>query len=159
MPDSQSLSPRLTFADGMAQNWGDTVFTDHLGSWFWGHGNIGPYSVMYFDGLTPDGVETRSSHVTRDGKILLSGCNDVMARPIGVNSTYPSTQSSGNPGGFHVEFDLGVEGILTVDVKPHFIVVQALEVFTRWVGSVTGGIVGQETYTGAALFEEFRLLT
>jgi len=151
--------PPQGIANYMTQNWGDTVFTDNLGSWFWGHGNIGPYSVMYFDGLTPEGVESRSGHVTRDGKILLSGCNDVIARPMGINSTYPPTQSSGNPGGFHVEFDLGPEGILAVDIKPNFIVIQALEVFTRWVGSVTGGIVGQETYTGAALFEEFRLLT
>ena len=114
---------------------------------------------MYFDGLTPDGVESKSGHVMRNGEILLSDCNGVVARPIGANSTYPPTQSSGNPGGFYVEFDLGAEGILALDLTPNFIVVQALEVFTRWVGSVRGGIVGQETYTGPALFEEFRLLT
>jgi hypothetical protein len=142
----------------MPQNWSDLPFTQNLASWFWGHGNIGPYSVMYFDGLTIDGVESRSGHVTRDGVVLFSGCNNVTARPTGVNSTYPPKQSSGNPGGFHVEFDLGEEGILVVDIKPNLIIVQALEVFARWVGSMTGGIVGQETYNGAVLFEEFRLL-
>jgi hypothetical protein len=146
-------------ANCKAQNWGDTPFTENIGSWFWGHGNIGPYSIMYFDGLTPDGIESRSAHVTLNGEILFSGCAGVVARPIGANSTYPPTQSSGNPGGFHVEFDLGAEGILAVDITPNFILVQALEVFTRWVGSVAGGIVGQETYEGAALLEEFRLLT
>jgi hypothetical protein len=107
---------------------------------------------MYFDGLTLDGIESRSAHVTLNGEILFSGCAGVVARPIGANSTYPPTQSSGNPGGFHVEFDLGAEGILAVDITPNFILVQALG------SSLAGSVAWPVVLWGRRLMRELHCL-
>lgn len=97
--------------------------------------------------------------MTLNNEVLTSACGNVKARPTGVNSTFPPLQSSGNSEGFHVEWDLGEDGVLAIELKPNLVVIQALEAFTRWVGVMEGGIVAQETkYTGAIIFEEFRLL-
>jgi hypothetical protein len=142
-----------------SQNWGDTVFTTAAGGWSFGHGNLGPYSIVWFSALSDTGVEYPSGYVTYKNKVLTSACNNVIARPTGANSTYPPLQSTGNPTGFHVEWDLGEHGLLAIDVTPNIAVIEAGEIYTRWMGVMEGGIVDQkQVYNGAIIFEELRLL-
>jgi hypothetical protein len=117
-----------------SQNWGDTVFTTAAGGWSFGHGNPGPYSIVWFSALSSTGVEYPSGYVTYKNKVLTSACNNVIARPSGVSSTYPPLQSTGNPSGFHVEWDLGEDGLLTVNVTPNIAVIEAGDIYTRWMG-------------------------
>jgi hypothetical protein len=141
------------------QNWGDTVFTTAAGGWSFGHGNLGPYSIVWFSALSSTGVEYPSGYVTYKNNVLTSSCNNVIARPIGANSAYPPLQSTGNPSGFHVEWDLGEHGHFAIDVTPNIAIIEAGDIYTRWMGVMEGGIVGKkEVYSGAIIFEELRLL-
>ncbi|MCJ1420335.1 hypothetical protein MMC32_006692 [Xylographa parallela] len=140
------------------QSWAVTSFTNNVGSWFWGHGRLGPYSVVWWDTLTPAGAEHVSGYVARGGKILGVVCTATTVRPTGANSTYPPTIGVGPPEGLHIEINLGSEGSMIVDAATTFNVVDAEGVYYRSTGTLTGGIEGQPSFTGTALWEEFALL-
>jgi hypothetical protein len=142
-----------------SQNWGDTAFTTAAGGWSFDRGNLGPYSIVWFSALSSTGVEYPSGYVTYKNKVLTSVCNNVIARPSGANSTYLPLQSTRNLSGFYVEWDLGENGPLTVNVTPNIAVIEAGDIYTRWMGVMEGGIVGKkEAHSGVIIFEELRLL-
>src|SRR5271169_5430894 len=108
------------------ENWGDVPFVSAVGSWFWGHASFGPYSIVWYDALSPSGLETVSAYVARDGKVLAAGCipSSIKVRPSGANDVYPPALSAGEPSGsFHIEIDLHAEGTMVVDVKSTYVVV------------------------------------
>ncbi|KFY46509.1 hypothetical protein V495_02405 [Pseudogymnoascus sp. VKM F-4514 (FW-929)] len=121
------------------KNWGDKPFTTHVSSWYWGHGRLGPYSIVWFDVLGKDGTEYFSSYAAKDGKIIVAACGPgtIKVRPTGKNSQYPPKITSGNPEGLHIDLDLGAEGILRVDVKADTVLADAF-LYNRMSGLLTG---------------------
>jgi hypothetical protein len=79
-----------------------------LGAGIGGHGRLGPYSIVWYDALTPSGEEYVSAYVALDGKILGAQCNGSLVRLFGTNSTYPPTQASNNPTGFTINVDFTI---------------------------------------------------
>jgi hypothetical protein len=137
-----------------AKNWGVVPFTQSVGSWYWGHGRLAEYSIVWYDALTPSGAEFLSFYIARDGRIIGSQCHDIQVRPAGANSTYPPTLSSGDPAGFHIVVDLAHEGILKVDVSNKYTTVLS-STYKRWTGQIKGGLQGSKVLTGVALYEQF----
>lgn len=76
-------------------------------------------------------------------------------RPTGSNSQYPPVITSGNPQGFHIDLDLGSEGVLEVDVTTNLAIADVI-LYTRWSGTMSGGVQGGTVYKGVALYEEFK---
>ncbi|MCJ1473861.1 hypothetical protein MMC13_002514 [Lambiella insularis] len=140
------------------KNWGITPFQNNVGSWYWGHGRLGPYSIVWYDALTPTGAEYVSGYVACDGKILGAVCSNVSVRPTGANATYPPVIGVGSPQGFHIEIDLGAEGTMVLDAAATFHNVDQGGSYYRSTGTLTGGIRGQQAFNGTALWEEFALL-
>lgn len=152
----------VNFTDGIGyhdKNWGDRPFVESTEQWYWGHARLGPYSLVWFDALDLAGTEYVSGYVSSDGQALLSSCasNAVVARPWGANDTYPPTITTGLMQGMEVRFDLGNGEMLIANVTTGT-VVSAATGYARTLGSVQGGIVGEELYTGRALFEQFALI-
>jgi hypothetical protein len=141
------------------QNWSNQPFTNNVASWYWGHGRLGPYSIVWFDTLGVDGKEYVSSYVSKHDKIVVSSCDagSIKVRPNGVNSEYPPKVSTGNPGGFTIEIDLGKEGVMNVDVKVAAVALQGLTLYTEWVGTMTGNVDDGKQMIGVASFEAFKL--
>jgi len=139
------------------QTWGDQPIIQNLANWVFGHGRVGPYSIAWFDILDSNGTEYVSSYAAKDGRIVAAQCSGIKVRPIGANSTYPPTQSSGNPGGFHIDLELGDEGVLGVNVTNSLLTYRIDELYARWVGSVIGGIDGASNWKGVSMQEEFRV--
>ena len=140
------------------ENWGDQPFTQLVGSWYWGHGRLGPYTVVWYDALTPTGAEYVSGYVARDGQIISVSCSGTEVRPTGPNSPYPPITGGGSSGDYHVEIDLGIKGTFIFDVTAKFhTVLAAGEVYDRWTGKLSGGVKGEKTYSGTALYEQFAL--
>ncbi|KAA6414013.1 MAG: hypothetical protein FRX48_02375 [Lasallia pustulata] len=137
------------------KNWGDQPFYSSVSSWYWGHGRLGPYSIVWFDALDITGTEYVSSYVAFDGRIVTATCSGISVRPTGANDTYPPTYSSGPPSGFYIEVDLGVEGVLQVNVTATVLTVAVEGLYYRWTGTLEGGVKGGEVLSGAALWEEF----
>lgn len=150
-------SASLTYTD-IYQNWGDKPFTTHVSSWYWGHGRLGPYSIVWFDVLGKDGTEYFSSYAAKDGVIVATKCGpgSIKVRPTGHNSQYPPKITSGNPEGLHIDLDLGAEGMLRVDVTAHTVLADAF-LYYRASGLLAGGVDGGPKYTGVSVYEEFKL--
>ncbi|KAJ1547796.1 hypothetical protein HK405_004902 [Cladochytrium tenue] len=143
------------------KNWGDQPFTESVQSWYWGHGRLGPFSLVWFDAISTDGVENYSAFVY-DSKssdpVIAASCEAraVVVRPFGNNSEYPPTPASGTPDGYTISFDLGSRGVLNVTATVSFVIVDS-PVYARYSGPLTGGVVGDpEIYDGTGLWEQFK---
>jgi hypothetical protein len=130
--------------------------------WYWGHGRVGPYSVVWFDSLDLNGTEYGSAYVAKDNTILVANCDlsSIRVRPKEENATYPPGSDIGFPSSYHITLDLGAEGVLEIDA----IVVESLmpvPSYGRFVGNLTGSITpvggaGGNLMSGVALFEQYR---
>ena len=66
--------------------------------------------------------------------------------------------TSGNPQGFLIELDLESGGVLVINVTTSTSIADAV-LYTRWIGTMSGGIEGSSVvYRGSALYEEFKLV-
>ncbi|KAK5132436.1 hypothetical protein LTR08_009047 [Meristemomyces frigidus] len=142
------------------KNWGDRQFFESVGSWYWGHGRLGPYSIVWFDARTETGVEHFSAYVAKDGKIVTGSCanGSVVARPWGGEDMYPPPATTQNPDGFELRF-ADVEGReLVVNVTTAVTLVDFGAVYERWTGTLEGGFLdGKGHWKGLALLEEFKI--
>lgn len=140
---------------------------DSVQSWYWGHGRLGPYSIVWFSYLAlndPTNTTYVSSYVARDGQILASSCDAsaLTVRPIGSPGTtgaqYPPRVGD-VPDGFHLEFDLGgSNGWLHVNASAEQVVAGDGQYYIRWTGSLTGEVQTGPLPTGVAVFEQFTLV-
>lgn len=131
----------------VSQNWSDRPFLESVQSWYWGHGRLGPYSIVWFSYLAlndPTNTTYVSSYVARDGHVLISSCDSsiLTVRPFGTSETtsdrYPP-RAGDIPGGFKLGFDLGVSnGWLIVNVSVDTLVAGDGEYYMRWTGKMTG---------------------
>lgn len=143
------------------QNWSPQPFFQNVGSWYWGHGRLGPYSIVWFDFLSENGTNTVSAYISKLGKTIVSSCElgSITVRPSGGNDTYPPTIETGNPGGFRIVVKTDERGEdLTFNVKTDRIVLGAAgAMYTRWTGRLSAEIGGRRLEGGQALFEQFKL--
>ncbi|KIK64196.1 hypothetical protein GYMLUDRAFT_40485 [Collybiopsis luxurians FD-317 M1] len=129
-------------------NWGDIPFTAAVGTWHWGHGRLGPYSLVWFSGTSADGTSYTSGYVAQNGAILGTTCST-----SAVSVTPTSTSSGGS--GFNIEIDLGTQGVFQAQFSADHETLAFGSEFSRYSGSLVGGISGGESYTGSAIFDEF----
>ncbi|KAJ7124603.1 hypothetical protein C8R43DRAFT_1030984 [Mycena crocata] len=154
------------------KNWSDQLFTANVASWYWGHGRVGPYSIVWFDYLALDGTEHVSAYAAQNGAIVAAGCDlpSTRVRPTGKNSTYPTyppVRSTPKPSGYLMSLDLAEAGTLEVEVVVTLTLVDDIfSEYTRSVGNMTGVVIprpgGQAEYAtkvlnGTALFEQFKM--
>ncbi|KAK9319063.1 hypothetical protein V1517DRAFT_266960 [Lipomyces orientalis] len=104
---------KVKFDDGVGyhdKNWGSVPFVEIIQSWYWGHGRIGNYSVVWFDAIDWNGTEYQSGYVITGNKIISASCSpsSSRARPFGDGSSkiYPPKANSTPPSGFTLEFEL-----------------------------------------------------
>ncbi|KAI9730732.1 MAG: hypothetical protein M1834_005701 [Cirrosporium novae-zelandiae] len=138
--------------------WADQPMQDNVASWYWGHGRLGPYSIVWFDIKHLNGTEYTSGYVSKGGKVLSHSCHGVKVRPTGNNSTYPPTLESPMPSGYHVEIYLGRKGKLEVDVSLVNLLLDVDGLYTRWAGSLSGGIKRKKKFKGTSICEQFVLI-
>lgn len=136
------------------QNWGDVPFNDAVSSWYWGHGRVGPYSIVWFDGISINGTEITSGYVSENGRILglTCGTNNVQVRPI--NATYPPDLGS-DPQGFTISIDVEDRGVFAATVMTEHVLLAEEGAYMRWSGSISGGFRSEQIHSGSSLFEQF----
>ncbi|KAK5996759.1 hypothetical protein PT974_02100 [Cladobotryum mycophilum] len=142
------------------KNWGDRPWSEALAAEYWGHGRIGPYSLVWFDLTTHDGKEHVSAHVVKDGNVLLASCDTgaVKVRPVGTDTAFPFRQGSSLPTSYTLEFDLGSEGKLQATAFTDTIA-SDFPFYNRFTGRLSGGIVGQQQYEGVMVIEQYTALS
>ncbi|KAF7364506.1 hypothetical protein MVEN_00319300 [Mycena venus] len=145
------------------KNWSDQPLVSNVASWYWGHCRIGPYSIVWFDFLALNGTEYVSAYASKDDSILVASCEpgSIRVRPTGQDSTYPPHISTGDPSGYHITLDLGIESSLELNVSVEVQIAAIPPIYTRSKGRVTGVLttVGTavEEMAGVALFEQLVL--
>lgn len=139
------------------KNWGDQSFDQHVSTWYWGHGRLGPYSLVWFDVLHPSGRKYASGYVAKNGRVLKNSCatEAVRVHPFRLKKASPLTRNASSPDGFTVTMDLA-EGPFRVTVRNRVTSVPGAT-YRRWLGSISGGIVNQKQYSGVGLWEEFNI--
>ncbi|KAK5683567.1 hypothetical protein LTS10_005100 [Elasticomyces elasticus] len=143
------------------KNWGDQPLFDVEEYWYWGHGRLGPYSIVWFDaGSLVDGEEHFSAYVARNGRMISGSCvagESVVARPWGnetVVPLHPPTNGSAPAEGFEIIF-AEVEGKeMRVNVTNVVSLTPLGAPIARWTGTMEGGFEGERVWTGVALYEE-----
>lgn len=152
----------VTFDDGIGyhdKNWGDRPFFESAAQWYWGHGRIGPYSVVFLDSLDITGREYAAGYVTEDGRVLQVSCTptSVVTRAWGSNSEYPPTSGSGPIDGLGLQFQLGDGSKFVANYTSETLLV-AIPGYLRTIGTVEGGIEDGQKYTGRMIFEQFTFI-
>jgi hypothetical protein len=102
---------------------------------------VGPYSVVWFDAVATDAVEHVSGYVAKEGQLLEASCarGAVEARPYGANSEYPPPEGGAPPESLRVNFDLGREGVLVINVTTLDVLVD-VPTYQRMTGRAVGGL-------------------
>ncbi|KAF2723130.1 hypothetical protein K431DRAFT_319234 [Polychaeton citri CBS 116435] len=146
------------------KNWGDQPFLNSVRSWYWGHGTLGPYQIVFFDALDPSYPGSASEHfsayVARDGKIVSASCGteSAIVRPVGGDDTYPPTVTSEIPAGYSITFT-DVEGkTMWINATNLATSYDGAPIYARFLGTLQGGFVGDEqVLSGVAQYEQFKM--
>ncbi|KAJ5350645.1 hypothetical protein N7541_008372 [Penicillium brevicompactum] len=136
------------------KNWGVTSFTDNVGSWYWGHARMGPYSLVWLDALDTNYNEYASGYVAYQGQILVAECDNMKVRPNGKDATFPPTSDSLLPEGFKITVDVPELGLLEAQLTPNLATLEKPG-YGRWIGSVNGTVDGAAYHSGVSGFEMF----
>ncbi|KAL8283570.1 hypothetical protein RQP46_005673 [Phenoliferia psychrophenolica] len=145
------------------KNWGDRPFATTVQSWFWGHGSVGEYTIVWFSALSRTGVHTVSAYLTptsfsNTGTIPYSTCSPSKLIVLPSDGPYPPTNGTSS-GAFDISFYPDGPGKkekqFRVHVTPVRVLISAGTFYARWSGSLVGGWVGGRNQTGPALYEEF----
>ncbi|KAF7549495.1 hypothetical protein G7046_g8328 [Stylonectria norvegica] len=130
------------------KNHGNIPFQTALLKTTWGHGRVGPYSVVWAIPIERATGKTYSTgYVAASGKVLGYGCN-------GTAVTLSDTI-----GKYQLDIKLDDGSFFRLNTTPVALIdgdVSDPE-YQRWSGQITGGIVGGLQYTGGAMFEHFDL--
>lgn len=139
------------------KNWGIGSLDKATKTWYWGHGRVGPYSLVWFDAVDKAGTEHFSSWVTKDGEVLAMSCADqaTVVRPWGNNSEYPPAPGMAQPSGYNIRFDMGDGKAFVANFTAEAIQLDQ-DIYKRLIGPIVGGIEGEEQYEGRSLCEQFQ---
>lgn len=139
------------------KNWGIGSLRTSVRTWYWGHGRLGPYSIVWFDTLDQEGKEYYSSWITKNGKVVSQSCEDkaIVVRPWGGNTEYPPEPNGAPPAGFTLRYDLGNGRFFSANFTREADG-QTSDIYRRFSGSITGGLEGGEQFEGRALGEQFQ---
>ncbi|KAK9353542.1 hypothetical protein V1523DRAFT_433401 [Lipomyces doorenjongii] len=137
------------------KNWGLLPVQDLVNNWYWGHANVGPYSVVFFDALDKNNVEYTSAYIAVNGVPVKAGPVAIV-RPYGENITYPQTKPATLFAGLTVEIDVGVRGVYAFKTVSQTILTSIDNDgygYTRAQGVIIGGPVGGKQHKGYGLWD------
>ncbi|KAF6822651.1 hypothetical protein CPLU01_11895 [Colletotrichum plurivorum] len=166
IPDAETVvdltvkDTAISFADGIGyhdKNWGNQSIIDGPRYWDWGHGRLGPYSIVWYNLLDYNGNESRRSYVVKDGEALMVSCDleSMIVRQRGGKAAWPPTTGLLETDGLSIRYNLPDGEVLALNVTTELIVKDEDGIYQRANGLLQGGIAGQETFEGQAHFEEF----
>ncbi|WWC85462.1 uncharacterized protein L201_000325 [Kwoniella dendrophila CBS 6074] len=144
------------------KNWGPVSFIPYVHHWYWGHGRVGEYSVVWSKMFLNDNTTKAGGWISKNDKIILSACfeNDdsVVIKPLGNNITDPPKKANNthNIQGFDITINTGNEqGIFQFQLKKNIRINGELGTYARWIGNFTGGQLGEEdSQIGVAVTEQ-----
>lgn len=117
---------------------------------------MGDYSIVWFDFIDNNFVNTVSAYAAKDGKIITASCEEGSIEVRPVDGPYPPIGDGKFPSGYTINMDLGEEGYLNATVTKKLTIIDP-PVYERWTGTIKGSINGGPEMTGVGLWEEVNL--
>ena len=134
------------------KNWGNVPFLAAVSTWYWGHAHFGPWTVVFFNGTTALGEPFSDAYVAKDGKIVTTSCQK------GSVLAEPTLNLLGNVESLLVRIPLPDKSLLAVDIVADSINIEYPLVYSRYLIKASGGVQGEEQYTGGVgTLEHFTL--
>lgn len=133
------------------QNWGPKAFDNALTQWYWGHSNVGSYSLVFFYHLDLNLKVTSSIYLSENRKPIISGCSISTVTPQGPGTSVPLKKET-DVESWAIAIDDPVRGKYAFTVKNTAVIAGNIA-YTRWTGLTTGGRVGGKNSTGAGIIE------
>lgn len=118
---------------------------------------MGNYSIVWFDFIDDNFVNTVSAYAAKDGKIVTASCEQGSIEVRPVDGPYPSIGDRKFPSGYTINMDLGKEGYLNATVTKKKKTILDPPIYERWSGTIKGSIKGGPEMTGVGLWEEVNL--
>ncbi|KAK2779171.1 hypothetical protein CKAH01_11430 [Colletotrichum kahawae] len=134
------------------QNWGTAGFNNNLHQWYWGHSNVGRYSLVFFYHLDELLNVTSSVYLAEDGKPIISACSAVKVSPRGPGTSVPLEPGS-SVESWEIEIDNQLDAKYAFSMERLTSTTPGERVYSRWIGLTTGGRVGDVNFTGAGVIE------
>ncbi|KAJ5721976.1 Tyrosinase family protein asqI [Penicillium malachiteum] len=134
------------------KNWGTDSFMNGLTQWFWGHSNVGEYSLVFFYHIDESLRVTSSGYLAKNGKPIVSGCSNIDVVPQGPGTSIPLNASIPVES-WAVNLDSKDHGKFAFTIQNRNVADSTFPAYTQWVGHTTGGRVGDVNSTGAAIVE------
>ncbi|KAH9950183.1 hypothetical protein B0H21DRAFT_706391 [Amylocystis lapponica] len=128
-------------------------------SWYWLNAQVGPYDVVVSRQLPTNATrELTTGYLARSGVVLQNQCSiqGTRGQDASTLTPYGAALDSGNnatvPQGFVVEYTLEDGQQYSFNVTG-LVQNPSTAVYRRWVGTVSGGAVGETQYEGTSVFE------
>jgi hypothetical protein len=64
------------------KNWADAQTSSSINGWYWGHGRLGDFSIIWFNIIPSIGENFASGYVARGEKILAAQCVGIEVRRL-----------------------------------------------------------------------------
>ncbi|KAH9951856.1 hypothetical protein B0H21DRAFT_775486 [Amylocystis lapponica] len=140
-------------------NFGTQPLNVFVDSWYWLSAQVGPYDVVMSLQLPTNATrELTTGYLARSGVILQNQCSILGTRTEDVSTLTPygAVWDAANnvtvPQGFIVEYNLddGQQysfNLTGLGQNPNAII------YRRWIGTASGGAVGEAQYEGTTVFE------
>lgn len=119
---------------------------------FWGHSNIGEYSLVFFYHINQQLEVKSSAYLAKDGNPVVSGCSNIEVIPQGPGTSVPLNASIPVES-WAIYIDSSEHGKYAFTIDNKLEASLSFPVYTRWVGQTTGGRVGAANATGTAIVE------
>lgn len=144
------------------RNWGGYQADTGVKSWYWGHATVGSHSFVWFDSVTGTNERYSSSHLVENGAIRLTSQSipNAITHSSSVLPFHSGSSSRKNqlPDGFTIHFsDADRQWSFTAENMRIAENDHGTLNYTRWIGTVKGGEVGNETAIGSGVWEWLRL--
>jgi hypothetical protein len=142
----------LKFDNGLGYHdhkWSDRPFHHSVKNWFWGHGRLGDYSIVWLFSEGHDGKIYSNAYLAHPNGKNVASCENSVSGPVTPNMVIVDTGNA-----FNLTFSLpGVQKFVMRVEKTK--VIGKRGPFTRWTGKISAEIQQGYTLHGNALFQEF----
>lgn len=144
------------FSNGVGyhdKNWGIKPFAMSTASWYWGHAALGPFSIVWLQVNSYERGTHITGYVAMAGSILQATCLQEA-----LEITPKEIDAHGVVRHLSLRFKLDNGSVFVADVTRQSVVLQSGK-FDRMIGTIKGGIEGQDPFEGRTLFEATKLNT
>jgi hypothetical protein len=130
---------------------GPQSFVTNLSFWNWGHVTLGEYSIVFASLTHLDNTISATGYIAKGGHLLDVFCDDGERIKVTSIGTGDANSVDSQSQGYEVMINSTKVGTFMLTTSS---TTQTLSApYSRWIGNAVGGLIGEESSTGVAVWE------